>query len=307
MFELIPSDSYTITNRDFGVSQGVLTKVPSWNTGYGTTGAIAVQAPSMSSFVRYLQKHMAEPKRGKDSARVVRKGDDFHFFETYEETMDVFQHRPHEIRIFEENLMQLRSEADNGNDVFFDVTGDFVDVGRFLDGVPETCGNMYLGNPRGFFATILINMAATCHFDQRALQARSRRILRLVDWLESQSIRTKILAFKSNQCMYAEIVVKRFQDSFSIDDLAIVSCPDFFRRLLFRCAEYSDTWNSFYGTSTLLYEGRLNAAPQSDAAQITILSETNESIEKTEKNFDKAEAELEKKLLDNDVPISLHV
>lgn len=305
MFELIPSSSYAHERSEGGVMQGKLTSKPEWNQNYAQTGAIAICAESVSSLLHYVKKHMSEPLRGRDSSTKASQGDSFYFFQNYDDAMDVFMNRPHEIRIFDENLTSLQNADNNGNDIFFDVTGDFVDVGRYLEGVPETHGNMYMGNPRAFFATIMINVAATCNFDQRALQARSKRILRLVDWLEGQQIRTKILAFDSNQCLYFECVIKRYQDSFSLDDLAIVSSPDFLRRVIFRISEHSDTWQSGYGTSTILQDGRLTKAPEGELSQIMVLSETNVSIEKTEKRFDEAEKIIEQKLFDNDVPISL--
>jgi len=305
VFELIPQTSYTIEHSEGGVLQGKLTAKPEWNSNYSRVGSIAIQAESVASLLRHVQTHMTTPKNSGESEKHVSKGDKFYYFQTYDECLEVFTKRPNEIRVFEEKLTSLQSPDNQGNDIYYDVTGDFVDVGKYLEGVPETYGNMYMGNPRAFFATIMVNLSATCYFDQRALQARSKRILRLVDWLEGQQIRTKILAFHSTQCEYVECVVKRYQDSFSLDDLAIISSPDFLRRVLFRISEWSDTWEYGYGTSTILREGRLNSVPRGDSSQIMILSETDSSIPNTEKRFDTAEQLIEQKLFDNDVPISI--
>ena len=305
MFELIPQTSYTIERSEGGVLEGKLTKTPEWNQNYAQDGAIAIQAESVASLLHHVQKYMPHAKRGCDSATRAAKGDKFYYFPTYDECLEVFTKRPNEIRLFTEKLTSLQSPENQGNDIYYDVTGDFVDVGRYLEGVPETYGNMFMGNPRAFFATIMVNLSATHYFDQRALQVRSKRILRLVDWLEGQQIRTKILAFHSTQCEYLEVVVKRYQDSFSLDDLAIVSSPDFLRRVIFRIMEYSNTWQGGYGTSTILRDGRLTKAPQGDVSQIMILSETDSSIPNTEQRFDDAEKIIEQKLFDNDVPISI--
>lgn len=301
-FQLISPKSIDVEHADGGIIWGTLKEKPLFNERYSKIGSRAVWAGSLEALFNYMQTHLQEARKGKSSTR----SDDssFNTFTSYDEAMDTFRHNPHKIRRFVEKEENIKVDDQLGKDVYFDVSGDYLDIGRYLSGDPEHFGNMYLGNPRSVFATIMINVSAPWFVKEEVLRRRGERILRLVDWIEAQEIRTKILAFESNECTYTEVVVKRFEDSITLDNLAIVSHPEFLRRIIFRLAEYSDTWDSSYGTSVQAMRGYMSL-PTSRESGIMILSENYDSIEEVDQKFDQAEMTIEKNLESGENQFSL--
>lgn len=189
-------------------------------------------------------------KRERHGSNSSSKGrDEFHRFESYEKAMDVFKNDPSSIADFDESDDMVHSGESSGNSVEYDLTGDFIDIGRFVEGIPEVFGNMVDGNPRGERIKILVNGMFSHHVHHDLINKRALRIKRLVDWLENNGIRSEITVLFSNDNWHCEVVVKKFDEIFDINQVAISSNPDFFRRAQFRFAEFSKTLNSWnYGS-----------------------------------------------------------
>lgn len=252
--------------------------------------ALAIRAESVYDFLNYLDEHMPTARQKGSSDRSSSEyGGEFHTFRNYAEARDAFKNRPETLLSYDESNDDLTSLDSVGNEVVYDVTGDYIDVGRFIEGDPEHFGVMVGGNPNNLFATLVLNLSAPWYISKSVLAAKARRIMRLVDWMEGQGIRTEILAIKVSQCAYAEIVVKRFQDVLDMNALAIVSHPDFYRRSIFRVIEYSSTYESGYGTATSIRYGNLRA-PKIEGNGIQIFCETQENERMTHANFDRIEA-----------------
>ena len=297
MYSLIPRDIVDIKDTRNGVIMGHMKANPAFLTGgVSCKGALTLHASSVQSFIDYVVTEFPTPKQGGDS---MKYSSGFNDFRTWDEFIEVATKTPHLLKSFVPKDELLASPDNAGNEVIFDVSGDFLDIGRYLSGDPESFGVMVLGNPRALFATIVMNLSSTCHFDVKGLKSRCQRITRLVDWLEAQGIRTQIKAFHINQCEYLEIDVKRPDESIDLTTLAIVSTPDFFRRLCFRTIEWSPTFSYAYGTSCLVDNGYLDV-PELSEAGLYIFSETRESAEKMEKEFDRAEVILSKQISEND-------
>jgi len=149
----------------------------------------------------------------------------------------------------------------------------------FMTGEPEHFGHNVMGNPRGLFATINVSLLVWGGVKQKDLLHRSRRVQSLTNWLEAQNIRTSIRVFSLNQCGYAEIVVKDYQDQFNINNLAVATHTDFFRRHIFRQLEWSPTWTYGYGSSISTVK------PEQIGITLTIQGDPS-SKKETDKDFD---------------------
>ena len=292
MFDFVPADSIEITRETGSVIVGKLTKTLPHSNYVRQERTLAISASSVEAFLHYVQKEMPTPKRDGASDRAKSPNDKFYTFANYHEAVTTYLERPHEVRKFDEKDVAIRVPESSGNDIFFDVTGDFLDIGKYLEGVPEVFGNMYMGNPNNIFADVVLNLCATSYFDEAALRRRGERIVRLIDWLEAQRIRTTIRAFMSNNCIHAEILVKRAEDILDLNAIAVVSHSDFFRRVMFRAMEYSDTWTYGYGTSCLVYTQRMKM-PQMEQQGILIFSENQEEVGPVNTKFDAAERGIE--------------
>lgn len=302
MFQLIGVNDYTVEYGDRSIQVGELTKAPFWSK-RSKVGTRAIWARDIRSFLTYVRDNYPTPRHAGTSDK-PNKGSKFHSFESFNYAMDVFINDPHLIRKFNQKEDDIIVEDNLGNEVYFDVTGDYINIGRFMDGDPEHFGNMYMGNPESVFATIMLNISAPAHVDPAVLARRSERVLRLVDWLESQHIRTQILAIKANECTYLELTLKQFHDPVNLDSMAIVCHNDFLRRTLFRVAEYSKTYVWSYGLASMVNNG-LMKPPINRDAHVLVLSEAQETVELTDELFDKAERTIMKNLSEGENRFSI--
>lgn len=196
----------------------------------------------------FVQKNMDKPKRSGSSAE-YHPG--FHTFRTFEEAVDTFRSKPESVTHFDPAELRIKDNSEAGNEVDYDVTGDFIDMGRFMEGVPESVGTMHQGNARNRRVTIVINLTHYHGVREDVITHRSERILRLVDALEAGGIRCGIVGIESSECNHTEVVIKRHEEPLSVTDLAVATHTDFFRRVIFRFTEYSKTFESGYGSGVV--------------------------------------------------------
>lgn len=226
-------------------------------------------------------------KPQKSASSDQRDRSDFHTFDSLQEALDTYTNKPQTIREFSEETIALTSEENIGKDVNFDVTGDFIDIGRFMEGVPECFGVSYNGNPSSIRVNLLINAVAVSHVTSEALAHRQKRILRLVDWLEHQGIRCRINAYESTSIAHIEIMLKDFHEPLDINDVAIVNHGDFLRRVVFLIDEQSQTWEYGYGNSRYFTQAmeKNYKAPEGDGITIFIGDQQTSDLEKIDHQF----------------------
>lgn len=275
---------------DHGVVQTVMASKPDWACGHVLPGAIAVAAPSVRSLLHHVLEQMPTPQKSKSSSE--HGSGSFYHFDTYDECLDAYMNHPNKIAQFRPSGDSLQSPNNIGQDIEYAVTGDILDIGRFLTDDPEQWGSMFMGNEIGLYATILVNISVVWSTEAEVIAEHGRRVVRLVDWLENQRIRTEVRGIDINECSAVEIVAKRFEDPLDLNAIAVMSHPDFLRRVGFRIAEYSDTHRSSYGTAVSFARGSLKIPPIPDARQLLIYTEVPDSMREVEANFDYAEKEL---------------
>lgn len=262
---------------------------------YLKPGTLVGQFDGVNAVLNFLEKYQAEPMRGKSS---VSKGGDggFYKFTTYKEAMDIFMNKPESIVKYDQAELQIKDVNEAGNNVEYDVTGDFIDMGRYLEGVPEVFGSMHMGNARNRRVTIIISLNQWAGMKEKDINHRSERILRLVDALENNGVRCEIRAISSTQCEHCEVIVKQYNESLVISDLAVAMHSEFLRRCMFRFKEYSTTFQSGYGspimfTDSITREPSLIETELNDEIAIYIGNDMPGSI--IDQRFEQAEAILE--------------
>ena len=82
-----------------------------------------------------------------------------------------------------------------------------------------------------------------------SIRYRGERIIRLIDALESMGVRCELVVIDSGKTAHIECVVKEYESPLILEDLAVATHPEFSRRLCFRVAEYSKTYDEGYGDS----------------------------------------------------------
>lgn len=284
MLSLISKDAVTTKHRSEGLFTG---NIDQNQLGYLGSKALVGYFDGPLRFIDYLKREMSEPKNDRSS---VKNEGGFNAFATYEEALDTFTNKPSTLLGFKESDVALRDGVNAGIGVEYDTQGDYVDVGRYLEGEPECFGVMVDGNPRGQRVNLILNGSWVCHTDPKAVIARSRRIQRLVDWLENQQVRTSILHVESHFIAHVEVMVKSHDEILDMRDVAVVSHPEFLRRLMFRFDEYSPTFSSGYGNSTQFgqYVRKNPPLPTLDS-EITLFIGNQPDTAAIEREFDGAE------------------
>lgn len=306
MFEFIsPNDVEIVETRD-GFVRGKMIANPAWTQGkqlYGSYNGLppktgAIRAESLEAYFSWVESTKRKPLNQQSSLRIAT-GSGFNAIDTFDQALDIYRDRPWEVRKFDPNDAPLKFAENVGNQVEFDVTGDYIDMGRFLDGEPECWGHNVMGNPQGLFATILINVSVSAYVDASVLNHRASRVVRLIDWLENQHIRTEIILLCCCECHYSEIVIKRYEDAINLDSIAVATHSDFFRRMTFRGFEFSDTNKPNYGMPRYWREGGMQLPPL-NANGIVIASDLHISVYETDISFNTLEKNLENALEEGD-------
>lgn len=275
-------------------------------------GKLIAEFDSVPEVFQVIKQLGWVPQNGKSSDD--RGSGDFHVFENLAAANDVFHNNPESIRQFSIHDEKLVTKDSPGKDVLFDVTGDYVDIDRYLEGIPENFGQAVLGNPKSVFATINILNSAVHWTSPEYMLHKQRRIMRLVDWLEQQDIRCQIVLTEDSEVCYTQIVVKEFGDHFDLNHLAVAMHPDFFRRTMFLIMEQSKTWTWGYGSAIDYDKRMLKYKPNpEDGLYVYVggyIPFENNNLKKLDEAFDKIEESIQREVVDMErtwVDEQLHV
>ncbi len=293
---LLKDNEYPVTFAGNGYSIGTATV----NNDLISKSELIGVFSGINALLDYQAAHQAVAKQGKSSDGTGS----FYHFKSYAEAVDIYRHKPSEITTFDASDTKILGGTESGNRLIYDVTGDSLDIGRYLDGEPECYGSLSNGNPRGKRVHLLVNLSWSARVDKSVINYRSQRILRLVDWLESQGVRCMVTAINSSETCHMELTVKEYSEPLQITDLAIIAHSDFLRRVIFRFDEYSDTWRSGYGSSYTLSEYMRsygNALDSENPAELTVFCDGyDQDGTDITRFYDKLETELTA-VLDNSV------
>ena len=135
---------------------------------------------SVSEVMDYIQDTPAE----NDSRNNRRSKDSCPF--SWEDTIRFFREGwPEGVRDIAFNADRINDRIDEatGHGIEYDVTGDYIDVGSYLEGVPECFGKMVTAD--GPKEEIEIVVSAVCHsgIHERSIRNRGAAIAALVDQL----------------------------------------------------------------------------------------------------------------------------
>lgn len=268
----------------------------------GDRGKLHADFNSVPEVFRVIQKLGWKPQHSKESNSRGESGGEFHTFKSLEEALDVFHNNPEKIVQFNANDEKLVREDSIGKDVRFDITGDYLDIDRYLEGSPEVFGNAVMGNPKGIFCTINILTSYVWNTSATYILQKQRRVTRLVDWLETQGIRCQIVASLDCECLAASVIVKEFHDPFDVNHLAVVSHPDWLRRVLFLIKEQSKTWSYGYGSAISYDKKMIKYTPRpEDGVYVYVggyIPHPSNNLDKLNAEFDALEEQIERLIED---------
>ena len=256
---------------------------------YLRQGALVTLFDGLDVALDTVLTKMPEPKRSEASSK--QEPGSFNRFNSYEEALDTFRNKPERVVKFDPAELRIKDESEAGNTVEYDVVGDFIDMGRYMEGVPESVGTMRRGSARNRRANIVINLCQIWSIGHETITHRSERILRLIDGLEAGGIRCQITGIESTECTHLEVIIKHHNEPLTISDLAVVTHPEFLRRVIFRINEHSKTWDYGYGSAVDFSDKLTTDVIDNDINdEIDIVIDSNlRSKEKIDELFDKLE------------------
>ena len=243
---MLSDNDYKVITKTTGVVIGEMVKRHD-KLRYLKSGAIIVLADGLDNLLEMVERKMPRGIHGQSSERSGRG--DFNTFDTYKEALEVFRYKPETVSDFDPAELRIRDVSESGAEVDYDVTGDYIDMGRFLEGIPETWGTMHGGQARNRRVRVMVNLNQMAGMQWQEIKHRAERVLRMVDALEQGGVRCELVAISSTECDHVEVILKRHHETLDIQDLAVALHPEFLRRVLFRIKEQSKTWDWGYGSA----------------------------------------------------------
>lgn len=255
---------------------------------YLKPGALVCLFDGVDTLLSTVASKMPTAKRAKSSEKENYGG--FNAFNSYAEAMETFRNKPESVVKFEAAELRIKDTSESGTQVDFDVTGDFIDMGRYMEGIPEVMGQMHNGNARNRRVNLMVNLNYSGGTNHKEILARSERVLRLVDALEAGGVRTQVIGIESTECGHTEVILKRHDEPLTISDLAVVTHSEFLRRIIFRINEQSKTWEGGYGSSVNFSHRMTPEIIEGDNNnEMDIVIDANLRGETTQRGFDQLE------------------
>jgi hypothetical protein len=217
----------------------------------------ALSFPTMTALADYIIDAPRQPNASKNSEIPASQRDpEFCKAETCGETMSDaigmatggWQYGASLITRLQRDYVARVSDGIKSPVVAFDVTGDFLDVGAFVSGEPECFGfwDTANGNRKDKFITITVTSGFSWQVAESDIVKRGAAILSLVDILETNGVRCRVISEvimqdKSDESrLQMSVVVKDFQDSLDLEKIAFsIVSPAFLRRFFFAIVERS--------------------------------------------------------------------
>lgn len=251
---------------------------------------LVVMVEGVGNFIDTVLREFPKPKHSGSSSRRSDGWDDFHTFSTWDECINTFKNNAKSLVKYEPTEVELNDPNEQGEDLEYDVTGDFIDMGRHMEGIPEVFGSLHNGNPRSRRVRIYIDNSNSASLDASKIAHRSERVIRLVDALEGANVRCELVSIETATSAHVECVVKRYDESLVLEDVAVATHPDFLRRLIFRIDEWSDTWFDGYGDTSWLRD-RVSTMKSKLNDELTVFVHSNMEYA-IDDSFSKLEAKL---------------
>ena len=226
---LLPN-SWADLERENGVAYGWLTKRL---TDDDHVRRPAVVASSIESFVEYIKKH--KPKRG-DS--ISEFGSGWAGTNSLKEAMNLFRNNREELMPDDFKHRRMQYTHNPGTDVEFDVTGDYLDVGRYLFGESEVFGTNTNGNLTGKFVQVYINASVRAKYHAVQVAAGAEKIAEVINTLYESGAKVSTTFMSAEETQWVEVKLNEFGEPLSPVDLIAVTHPSFIRRLCFAVNDY---------------------------------------------------------------------
>lgn len=226
---LLPRDWAELKDEG-GVTAGLLKKRL---TGGDKKTRPAVYAPSIYALVDYVSKHI--PKYGSS----IKVGNEEWFgTSSLEGAIDLFRNNRSELLPKGFKQHKINNVHSLGTDVEFNVTGDYLDMGRYMSGEPEVFGTNINGDLTGKVVHVYINASVTACWDADAVMWGAEKLAEVINALYVSGAKVSTTFMSAEETQWIEVKLNDFGDPIDPVDLIAVASPAFIRRLCFAINNY---------------------------------------------------------------------
>lgn len=192
-----------------------------------------VYAPNINALVEYVSKHI--PKKGSS----IEVGDKEWFgTSSLDGAIDLF--RNNRSRLLPKGFKghKINNVHSLGTDVEFNVTGDYLDMGRYMSGEPEVFGANINGDLTGKVVRVYINASVTAYWGADVVMWGAEKLAEVINALYVSGAKVSTTFMSAEETQWIEVKLNGFGDPIDPVDLIAVASPAFIRRLCFAINNY---------------------------------------------------------------------
>ena len=226
---LLPRDWAELKDEG-GVTAGLLRKKL---TGGDEEIRPVVYAPNINALVDYVSKHI--PKKGSS----IEVGDKEWFgTSSLDGAIDLFRNNRSRLLPKGFKRHKINNVHSLGTDVEFNVTGDYLDMGRYMSGEPEVFGTNINGDLTGKIVRVYINASVTAYWDADVVMWGAEKLAETINALYLSGAKVSTTFMSAEETQWIEVKLNDFGDPLDPVDLIAVASPAFIRRLCFAINNY---------------------------------------------------------------------
>lgn len=193
----------------------------------------AIVAPNIRSFVDYVSQH--KPKAGSST---YTNNDGWYGTKSLDQAIDLFRNKRSELLPKGFQQKYIKNVNANGIDVEYNVTGDYLDMGRYMSGEPEVFGTNINGDLTGKVVSVYINASVSASYDAEDVMLGAEKLAEVINALYVSGARVSTTFMSAEETQWVEVKLNDFGDPLDPVDLIAVASPAFIRRLCFAINNY---------------------------------------------------------------------
>lgn len=193
----------------------------------------AIVAPNIRSFVDYVSQH--KPKVGSSA---YTSNDGWYGTKSLDQAIDLFRNKRHELLPKGFQQKYIKNINANGVDVEYNVTGDYLDMGRYMSGEPEVFGTNINGDLTGKVVRVYINASVSASYDAEDVMLGAEKLAEVINALYVSGAKVSTTFMSAEETQWIEVKLNDFGDPIDPVDLIAVASPSFIRRLCFAVNNY---------------------------------------------------------------------
>lgn len=193
----------------------------------------AIVAPNIRAFVDYVSRH--KPKAGSST---YTYNDGWYGTKSLDQAIDLFRNKRNELLPKGFQQKYIKNINANGIDVEYNVTGDYLDMGRYMSGEPEVFGTNINGDLTGKVVSVYINASVSAIYDAEDVILGAEKLAEVINALYVSGARVSTTFMSAEETQWIEVKLNDFGDPINPVDLIAVASPAFIRRLCFAINNY---------------------------------------------------------------------